>query len=267
MAIRISDNAEVKIGTCNKMFYCRYDQINLIHYEHETKGLLWRIPIPDEDGIKPGDFEYPIIHTDYIPYEHCIDSSMLMVKDTELMTSNHGIRQLVDRCCGLTVNINCYHGLELPENGNGVSFFWNGKTNPLYLSYLENAEDQMFVCVSCRCCNKTWGFSFNEISNAIMSLWMKLRLWHICTEYWFLCLNRKMKDKPKDISLIGKKNREYLLTTTKDGEFELVLVKEKPEDRFVEASGKWEVVRNKLLNVMENKGEIYQMRRRYLNDE
>lgn len=266
MAIRISDNAKVKIGTCNEMFYCRYDQLDQIHYEHETKGLLWRIPIPDEDGIKPGDFEYPIIHTDYIPFEHRIDSSMLKVGDIELMTNNPGYRQLVDKYCGLIVSIKCLHGLELPKSGNEARFFWNGKANPLYLSFLENADDQMFVCVSCRCCNKTWGFGFNEIFPAIMSLWMKLRLWHICTEYWFHCLNRKMDDKPKDIILTGKKNRGYRLTTTDDGEFELVLIKEKPEDRFVEARGKWEDVRNKLLEVMENKGEIYQMRRRYLNE-
>lgn len=265
MATRISDGNRVKIGTCNSMYYCRFDQLDQIRYDHDTKGMLWRIPVPDEDGIKPGDFEHPIIHTKYIPYDHRIDSSMLKVGDIELMTGAPGLRQLTDEYCGLTVNINCYHGLKLPESGKEVMFFWNGKTEPLYLSFLENADDQMFICVSCRCCGKIWGFGFNEIFPAIMSLWMKLRLWHICTEYWFRCINRKVEDKPKDMFLTGKKNRAYRLTTTGEGEFELVLVKENPEDRFVEARGRWEDVRDKLLVLMENRGEVYEMRKRYLS--
>ena len=34
MAIRIADGKEIKIGTCNEMFFCRYDQWNQIHYDY-----------------------------------------------------------------------------------------------------------------------------------------------------------------------------------------------------------------------------------------
>ena len=265
MAIRIADGKEIKIGTCNEMFFCRYDQWNQIHYDYMQNGLLWRIPLPEEDDIKPGDFRYPLIRTDYKPWHVIIDETKLELEDKSLMLRNPGSLQMVEKHMGLIASVKCYHGLKLPDSSEEARFFWNGKSSPLYLSFLENGKDQMFVCVSCRCCRKTWGFSFNEIAPAISSLWMKLRLWHACTDYWFSLPSKKSEDKPYDLMLIGAKNRAYRLTTTMEGEYMLILVKENNE-KITEVSGTWEVVRNKLLTLLENKGEVFEMRNRYLNN-
>lgn len=267
MAIRIADGHEVKIGTCNEMFFCRYDQLNQIHYEHMTDGLLWRIPIPEEDHIKPGDFGYPIVQGSNVPWHMWIDMDKVELEDKSLMLRNPGTHQMYDGKMGLLATLKCYHGLKLPENNSDVQFSWNGKSNPLHLSFLENGKDQMYVCVSCRCCRKTWGFSFNEIGNAISSFWMKLRLWHACTDYWFSLPSKKLEDKPYDFEAVGKGNRHYRITTAMGGEYVLMLLKEKKEDWFIEAHGSWEMVRNKLLSLLENKGEVWEMRNRYLNEE
>ena len=55
-ATRKIDNIEVKIGTCENIFNCRYEQRGEIVYPYMCDNLFWRIPTPDEDGIRPGDF-------------------------------------------------------------------------------------------------------------------------------------------------------------------------------------------------------------------
>ena len=75
-AKRKIDGKEFKIGTCEDMFNCRYDQISEVIYPYMSDNLYWRIPTPDEDGIKPGDFNYSLLREDgYIPWKLRIDTS------------------------------------------------------------------------------------------------------------------------------------------------------------------------------------------------
>jgi hypothetical protein len=62
-AIRKSDNVEVKIGTCESMYYLRADQRSQVrhlegnvHPERDAHSIRFRFPFPDEDTIAPGDF-------------------------------------------------------------------------------------------------------------------------------------------------------------------------------------------------------------------
>lgn len=51
---------EVKIGTCEDMYYLRADQTQDVDYEWDAETLAvvrFRFPFPDEDAIKPGAFE------------------------------------------------------------------------------------------------------------------------------------------------------------------------------------------------------------------
>ncbi len=59
-AIRKSDKASIKIGTCESMYYLRHEDIDKIIPEEtgfKPKGLIFRLPFPDEDHILPGDYE------------------------------------------------------------------------------------------------------------------------------------------------------------------------------------------------------------------
>ena len=64
-AIRKSDGAQVKIGTCESMYYLRADQIGMVDAQGGSCDVgdpeVWphvrfRFPFPDEDNILPGDF-------------------------------------------------------------------------------------------------------------------------------------------------------------------------------------------------------------------
>lgn len=56
---------EVKIGTCEDMYYLRFDQRHLVKHVPNNvnvmdpkhfKALRFRFPFPDEDGVPPGSF-------------------------------------------------------------------------------------------------------------------------------------------------------------------------------------------------------------------
>ena len=56
-AIRKSDREPIKIGTCEDMYYLRFeDQAKVTPDECSEFGYRWRIPFPDEDHILPGDY-------------------------------------------------------------------------------------------------------------------------------------------------------------------------------------------------------------------
>lgn len=65
-ANRNSDGAEIKIGTCEQMYYLRADQVSEITARSgsvnpasrsQAESIRFRFPFPQEDGIKPGDFD------------------------------------------------------------------------------------------------------------------------------------------------------------------------------------------------------------------
>lgn len=62
-AIRESDGADVKVGTFDSMYYIRYEDRNKVRHRKgnvdcaNDTGLRWRIPFPDEDRVKIGEYE------------------------------------------------------------------------------------------------------------------------------------------------------------------------------------------------------------------
>jgi len=61
-----STNQRIKIGTCEDMYYLRFDQRNLVKHESgnvdpnspaDAGQIRFRFPFPQEDGMEPGDFE------------------------------------------------------------------------------------------------------------------------------------------------------------------------------------------------------------------
>lgn len=56
-AIRKSDGRSIKIGTCESMYYLRYeDRRKVTPEEGSGFGYYWPLPFPDEDSIEPGEY-------------------------------------------------------------------------------------------------------------------------------------------------------------------------------------------------------------------
>ena len=220
-AKRKIDGCEVKIGTCESMYYLRYEQRNEVVYNFQpNKGKhtewLWRIPVPFEDNMLPGDYEYGgLLKDGYIPY-------LLKLKQPtgdfeKFLVDNPGTCQQVVEKLGMLINLPCHHGVALPK-AEGFKFFWNGKRDALHLCFLTDYEKELRVGIKCNACGKMWSCDFMEIEPYIVSLWMKLRLLHQCTEYWaehneepcrYTVIDKDKDGKPMEICNLSGGEHEW----------------------------------------------------------
>lgn len=184
-AIRKRDKAEIKIGTCETMYYCRYDQLSDIEYNENTDNLFWRIPVPREDGIEVGDFEPWLTENGRIYHELLLDVDKLEQDELDDIAKNAGTVQAYVESLGMLINVPCYHGIKLPESSEGMRFFWNGKKDTLYMCALKNTSTELRIVVECRACRSLWSFPFEIVEPAIRNMEMKLRLFKQCSDYYF----------------------------------------------------------------------------------
>ena len=140
------DNTQIKIGTCESMYYVRYEDFkNLrdITCGSNPEGLIFRLPFPDEDGIGIGEYE---------DYKRGLD-----LIDWQPEGLEPGLFQMT-HSCGLLCNVTCHHGLKKPEDSQNVKFHWNGKTNVNFqLSGIKYVGKNQFRAVfDCKWCNRAW---------------------------------------------------------------------------------------------------------------
>lgn len=171
-AVRKSDRTEIKIGTCESMYYLRWDDRHKVkRLPHsldpsDTPNLYWRLPVPDEDQILPGDYD-----TDW----PCVTLGSYEDKEADKWIDyfpdgdvKSGTIQLYNDKCGLLVNVPCHHGVRLPDMGEGKAFF-NGKARHWYeLCGVKNHElsDGTIVLlplVRCRFCGSMFRESWSGI--------------------------------------------------------------------------------------------------------
>lgn len=164
-AVRKSDGQEVKIGTCESMYYIRYEDRNKVSKLENSIdasseiGLFWRLPYPDEDTIGIGGYEqYNRGQRLWKMEDGCgIDFSDPSTVDSP------GMIQL-KHPSGLLVNVPCYHGEKLPEVSNGVKVFWNGRSWFYELAFVKNVDTQTVKpVVRCRHCDQMWRYEWDEI--------------------------------------------------------------------------------------------------------
>lgn len=131
-AIRKSDGVEVKIGTCEEMYYLRYEDREKVRVKPNNvdpvqfaNELRFRLPFPDEDHILPGDYDnHKRGERLYIPSS--VSGCSEAFSDDS--TVNEPGRIQLRHECGLILGIPCYHGIKLPEVVHPMAVFWNGKS-------------------------------------------------------------------------------------------------------------------------------------------
>ena len=236
-AKRKIDNTEFKIGTCEDMFNCRYDQLGEITYPYMSNNLFWRIPTPDEDGTLPGDYNCSLLRKDgYIPWKLMIDTSKFSNDDIVDMQKT-GTIQLKEPKMGLLVNIRCPHGFPMEQfkinkEGTIISMGYNGHQDTLYLKGLKNEPSEMKVLVECSACRHMWSFTFNEIEQMIESIWMRLRLLHQISDYHYQRSEEKVEFSVK-VS-VGNDSCATICSISKDR----YLVK---KNKYIKADAPWHI--------------------------
>ena len=193
-AIRKSDRKQIYIGSCNNMSYLRYEDRNKVISRSESfnivncLGLHWRLPVPDEDTILPGDYAGSSYYRKDAKYDfYSVNYYCRLNNDPEYfkgIAEHPGSFQLHGKDLGLLVNVTCYHGFKINESNAEVNFGWNGKKRAMCLCGVKNEEEELKLLYTCVACDDKWSVSFEKIEHLIESDQMKLRLFKLCCEYW-----------------------------------------------------------------------------------
>ena len=169
-ARRNSDKAEVKIGTCENMYYLRYEDRSKVSRipgcvdPAKDSNLRFRLPFPDEDHFLPGT------------YESGFRGAPLCGFTSDHTADDVGILQIHHNESGLLLNIPCHHGERLPEIGHGMKAFWNGKGHSYELVAVKNTENGLRPVIQCRHCEKMWLIVWSDVLPYITCEKFKKRL-------------------------------------------------------------------------------------------
>jgi len=121
----------VKIGTCENMYYLRFEDRYKVVYDLSFDGCRFRLPFPDEDKEEIGNYREYERGIDLIPYYDEETETYSYFDDIykEHYEQHKGLIQLHHQS-GLLINVSCYHGYRLPDTNNSKDFkaFYNGKT-------------------------------------------------------------------------------------------------------------------------------------------
>lgn len=181
-AIRKSDGERVKIGTCENMYYLRYEDRDKVRAlsgnvdpVRDAVHLRFRIPFPDEDHIQPGGNYEPFrgqrLYRQFLSGSSAVNSDFT----DESTLENPGTIQLRHEASGLLLNVPCYHGIKLPEVTEPMRAFWNGKGHSFELAYLRQTDEGVKPIVQCRHCQQAWRYDWADIWDYI-PVEMRLRL-------------------------------------------------------------------------------------------
>ena len=201
-AIRNSDRAEIKIGTCEDMYYLRFEDRHEItgkrgnvnpSRDAECDGLRFRLPFPDEDHLRPGDYcDYNRGERlyKYEPCSFCKGGTVDYYKDgcphcqgtrkepycTDFADpdtlESPGTFQMYHKQSGLIFSVPCYHGMKLPDLGPNVKPGWNGKGYAFELSSLRCVEEEpnrlkLYPVIRCRFCEQAWRYQWADVIDFI----------------------------------------------------------------------------------------------------
>lgn len=159
-ATRKSDNQYVMIGTCESMYYLRWDDIDKVqvNYDLREPGLSFRLPFPDEDDQLPGEYDRYDLGYRLLPYED--DDRVIPFEAAE--TVNIPGRIQLHHASGLLINAKCFHGLRLPEGSDDLQVHWNGKDPHVWelIRVKNHAGEGLVPLIQCRHCKQlfrsTW---------------------------------------------------------------------------------------------------------------
>jgi hypothetical protein len=169
-AKRISDGQEIKIGTCENMYYIRYeDRSKVLQLPNsldcsEQLNLYWRLPFPDEDNIDIGN--YGNYTRAYTLFDFRIEGSEQYPGRFQMHHEN-----------GLLLSVACYHGVKLPEASEDFRPAWNGCDPSAFALYsILNTKEGIRFSIKCRWCGKGWLADFQDIAEYIRDEEFKKRL-------------------------------------------------------------------------------------------
>lgn len=175
-ALNLQTRNDCKIGTCENMYYLRYEDRNKVQHipgniDPSTEiNLRFRLPFPDEDDTQIGSYEK-------------YDRGITLFKTNERgrvewyqdEKGEPGLIQL-KHPCGLLVNATCYHGEKLPTGNEDFRPCWNGKGPAYELAFVKNTTDGVLPIIRCRWCGEMWRCEWRDVIDFVPDETLRDRL-------------------------------------------------------------------------------------------
>ena len=167
-AIRKSDGQEIKIGTCEQMYYLRADQVDLIRPLNENnvnpqsaaqaEKIRFRFPFPQEDRNAPGEFEdydYGLGLYGIEPPED-IEHSFLQ------FTRNY------PQAGGITLSTPCPRSKE--GKAAGLKINYNGYNGPVAIHSQRLVGGKLVLIMRCGDCGALWRIPTLEDAQPVLKV-------------------------------------------------------------------------------------------------
>lgn len=148
-AMRISDRTEIKIGTCEQMYYLRADQVHLVEglrgsvdprQREQAEQIRFRFPFPQEDRTLPGDFD----DYDYGLGLYGIEPPEDIDHYSVQFTRNY------PQSGGVILSIPCPRGKE--GKANLVKVSYNGYNGPVHIHSQRLVDGKLVLILRCGDC-------------------------------------------------------------------------------------------------------------------
>lgn len=150
---KLINGQEIKIGTCEQMYYLRADQVSLIEpvsgsvnprRRDEAESIRFRFPFPDEDDTKPGAFE---------PYDRAFP-----VWDVEppedIKHYNLQFTRNYPSSGGILLSTPCPRSKE--GKASGFKWGYNGYSGPVGIHSQRLVGEQLVLILRCMDCGALW---------------------------------------------------------------------------------------------------------------
>ena len=140
----------VKIGTCEDMYYLRFDQRHLVEKEansldpvKDIDGLRFRFPFPDEDSIEPGNFE----HYNKAIWLHLDAPDEIDHYSVQLVSSSAPAGHVM-------VCLPCPYSKEAKESK--IKYGYNGYSGGIGISQQRLKDNKLMLVCQCGACGAKW---------------------------------------------------------------------------------------------------------------
>lgn len=152
------DGTRVKIGTCEDMYYLRADQRDLVRpvsgsvrpaSVEDQKTIRFRFPWPDEDDVKPGEFDH---HSRGFPLHVPVPEEV-----------NHGSVQF-SAPAGYLVSMECPESGQGSDRDDGLKIGRNGFSGNLKI--VQQAYRNGNLALVCACAGCGTKFNLPTIEDA-----------------------------------------------------------------------------------------------------
>lgn len=166
------DGDRIKIGTCEEMYYLRYEDRKMVRREPgnldaaKELNLFWRLPLPAEDDCGPGGYQGP-------------KAAVELRRGNEWFRSPKAAEHFgeinMTHPCGYTIPVPCYHGEKLP--GSGAVEWQGGTPGSCYeLVSVKNTADGVKPVIQCRHCGNRFRAEWSEVLEWIPDAELRARL-------------------------------------------------------------------------------------------